>query len=84
MIEIRYFASLRERLGIAREQVPAGAAAADVGAIVNLLRQRGGAWEEAFGEAQTVLMAVNQEVAGSDTPVHDGDEVAFFPPVTGG
>lgn len=84
MIRLLFFARLREQLGIAGEQLQAGTESADVGAIIELLQSRGGVWKDAFGEGQTVLMAVNQEVANAATKVKDGDEVAFFPPVTGG
>lgn len=75
-IQVRFFASLRERLGISEAQVslPAEATVADV--WCHLLN----------GTAipANVLAAVNQEYAQLSTPVRDGDEVAFFPPVTGG
>lgn len=83
MIEVRYFARLRERLGTARELVsPAGIATA--GDLVAHLRRRAGPWAQALGEGERVLIAVNQELAQPNTPVRDGDEVALFPPVTGG
>ncbi|MGZ5258170.1 MAG: MoaD/ThiS family protein [Burkholderiales bacterium] len=45
---------------------------------------RGGEWAQALSETKPIRAAVNQEMASADTPVNDGDEVAFFPPVTGG
>ncbi len=89
MIQLRYFASLRERLGTGAEVILAPAPLTTGGAItvatlLFLLRQRGEPWSEALGEGQTLLTAVNQAMARPDTPVQDGDEVAFFPPVTGG
>jgi molybdopterin synthase sulfur carrier subunit len=56
----------------------------EVSSLLRLLRQRAGVWRELFAEDQIVMMAVNQEMAELQTPVQDGDEVAFFPPVTGG
>jgi molybdopterin synthase sulfur carrier subunit len=84
MIQIRYFASLRERVGTGAEAIDAGDAPTTVAAIAERLRGRGGAWNEALGPGANVLTAVNQEMAQPDSPVEDGDEVAFFPPVTGG
>ena len=84
MIRLRYFASLRERLGTEEEPLDLPAGVADVGAVRALLRARGGAWAEALDEAQPVLCAVNQVMARPGDAVADGDEVAFFPPVTGG
>jgi molybdopterin synthase sulfur carrier subunit len=84
MIRVLYFARLREQLETAAEELPAGPGTATIGAIADLLQRRGGSWAEVFGGDQMVLMSLNQEVADRDTPVADGDEVAFFPPVTGG
>ncbi len=81
MIRLRYFARLREQLGTGSEEM---APAASVAEVLERLRARGGVWAEAFDGEQTVLVAVNQETVGVDAPLADGDEVAFFPPVTGG
>jgi molybdopterin synthase sulfur carrier subunit len=75
-ITVRYFASLGDTLGRQEDTLPAGAAitVAEV-------------WKQATGNKampSNILMAVNQEYAESDQTVTDGDEVAFFPPVTGG
>jgi len=83
MIEILYFARLREQLGRDREQLP-GAHFPDLQSIVSELQQRGGEWQVVFGGDQPLLMALNQEMSGPSAVVADGDEVAFFPPVTGG
>jgi molybdopterin synthase sulfur carrier subunit len=82
MIEVRYFASLRERLGSDAETL-----AADPATLAELRAQlvaRGGVWAEVFATEQRVLAAINQEMAAADQPVREGDEVGFFPPVTGG
>ncbi len=83
MIQVHYFASLREAVGTDVEALPA-AQAGKVSEIRARLRARGGAWSEALGEQRRVLAAVNQRMARPDTQVADGDELAFFPPVTGG
>ncbi|HEC16405.1 MAG TPA: molybdopterin converting factor subunit 1 [Sedimenticola sp.] len=83
MIRILYFARLREQLQTDSERLELPADITDIAALSRLLRARGGVWEEAFS-GPTLMSAVNQEVANPDTAIADGDEVAFFPPVTGG
>jgi len=84
MIRLRYFASLRERLGSAGEDLELPPAVTDVAGLIRHLAGRDGPWGVAFNGTQVLLAAVNQEAAKGDTPIHPGDEVAFFPPVTGG
>lgn len=84
MIRIRYFARLRERLATSEEQLDWSADTATVAALRQHLCARGGVWAEMLGVGETVLAAVDQELARPDTPIQDGQEVAFFPPVTGG
>ncbi len=81
-IDIRFFASLRERLGTGEERIPAEGIAC-VGDVLERLRQRGSEWASLLDDDR-VLMAVNQAMAKGETPVEPGDEVALFPPVTGG
>ena len=84
MIKILYFARLREQLGTAGEEIAPVSELGTVSDITARLGTRGGPWADVLGEDQTVMAAVNQEMARPDTPIKDGDEVAFFPPVTGG
>lgn len=83
MIQLRYFASLHEQLGVDAEAIEstAGATVAELRAF---LRERGEPWAQVLAPEQRILAAVNQEMARPETSVADGDEVAFFPPVTGG
>ena len=83
MIRILYFASLRDRLNTDQETLEIGAIGT-IGELKQHLKQRGDDWKTAFAPDQQVLSAVNHEMAQDDTPVSDGDEVGFFPPVTGG
>ncbi len=84
MIKVLFFARLREQLDTEMLEFQAGPELPDIAAIIQLLQQRGAEWAEVLADDQMVLMALNQEVADVDTRVKDGDEVAFFPPVTGG
>ena len=83
MIRLRYFASLRETLGRADEQLELPAGVRDVADLTRWLRERGGDWDSALADRQ-LHVAINQVIAGPDAAVADGDEVAWFPPVTGG
>ena len=84
MITLLYFARLREALGSGREQIVLPAGVATLGALRAHLARRGGAWAIEMAEGRNLRAAVNQDVATADAPLKDGDEVAFFPPVTGG
>lgn len=84
MVTLLYFASLRERLACSREQLALPSGAPTVGDIVDRLRSREGSWSEAFAPGRAWRVAVNQDMADLATPLKPGDEIAFFPPVTGG
>ena len=82
MIRVCFFASLREQLGCESLNLPAEAAG-NLAAVREYLMASYPDWALAL-QVNNILMAVNQQMARPDTPVADGDEVAFFPPVTGG
>jgi sulfur-carrier protein len=84
MVTVLYFARLREALGTASEQLEMPRAGARLGDLRATLISRGGAWSEEFGANRRIRAAVNQAMADDLTAIADGDEVAFFPPVTGG
>ena len=84
MITVLYFARLRETLGTSSESIALPATVRDVEGLRTLLVARGGEWEEELAPSRPVRAAVNQAMAHGDTQVVDGDEIAFFPPVTGG
>jgi len=83
-IELRFFASVREALGIASERIELPEGVRTVGAVREHLVQRGGVWAEALGPERALRMAFAHVMCGPDTEVKEGGEVAFFPPVTGG
>lgn len=83
MIKILYFASLRERLGIEQELLELPAEATVAGVIDRLVDRHGDQWKKILKDDQ-VLTAVNLEMCNLQQSVSDNDEVAFFPPVTGG
>ena len=84
MVTLLYFASLRERLGCSREQVALPGGSPTVASLLDQLRDRDPRWSDAFAPGQRWRVAVNREMADLATPVKPGDEIAFFPPVTGG
>lgn len=84
MVTLLFFASLRESLGSSGEQVALTGATPTVSSLVEALRSRGAQWSEAFAPGKQWRVAVNQQMASLATPLKPGDEVAFFPPVTGG
>jgi sulfur-carrier protein len=84
MVTLLYFAGLRESLGCSRENVALPAGSPTVATLVENLRNRDPRWSEAFAPGKRWRVAVNQRMADMATPVKTGDEVAFFPPVTGG
>jgi molybdopterin synthase sulfur carrier subunit len=83
-VRILYFAALREQVGRSSEELELPNGASTVAALREQLMQRGEAWQKALAATRALRVAVNQEMAGPATPVKPGDEVAFFPPVTGG
>jgi molybdopterin synthase sulfur carrier subunit len=84
MIKVLYFARLREAIGHDSEQIELPAGVTTVGGLRDWLCARGAPWSEELNADRRVLMAVNQDVADQDEGIVDGDEIAFFPPVTGG
>jgi sulfur-carrier protein len=83
-VKLLYFAWLRARVGCAEEEVELPPGVDDVAGLLDWLRQRGGGHAEALKDLRIVRVAVNQSYVGPEHPVREGDEVALFPPVTGG
>lgn len=83
-MRILYFAWLRERTGVDQEEVTPPPAVKDVATLVAWLKGRSLGHAAALDDSARVRVAVNQEAVGDDHPVATGDEIAFFPPMTGG
>tara|TARA_R110000823_G_scaffold305166_4_gene427174 strand:- start:16848 stop:17102 length:255 start_codon:yes stop_codon:yes gene_type:complete len=84
MLTVRFFARIREALDCATLEIPWQANLADLDALEEALCARGGEhWRQVLGE-DNIIRALNHEVVDGNTALRDGDEVAFFPPVTGG
>jgi molybdopterin converting factor subunit 1 len=83
-MQVLYFAWLRQKVGLAEEAVSPPEGVATVGALADWLATRSPGHAAAFADRASIRCAVNQDFATPDTPVRAGDEVAFFPPVTGG
>ena len=83
MITLRYFASLREALGTGQEHIELPDGISDLDGLTRWLQQRDETWRQALANHR-LHVAVNQEVVSTNTALRDGDEIAWFPPVTGG
>ena len=84
MAEILYFASLAETLGLRSEQLDLPSDCDSVTDLVTLLRARGEPFLSTFDGKTRVLVAINQQMSDDDVSINSNDEIAFFPPVTGG
>jgi molybdopterin converting factor subunit 1 len=84
LISILYFAWLRERIGVAREDLALPDAVVTLESLIDDLASRDARHAAAFQNRASIRCAVNQQFADLSSPVRPGDEVAFFPPVTGG
>jgi molybdopterin synthase sulfur carrier subunit len=83
-VTVLFFAALREQLGRPREELELPPSINTIDGLRDHLRARGGAWSSAFAPNRAVRAAVNQDMVQPAAAIKAGDEVAFFPPVTGG
>ena len=83
-MKLLYFVWLRARIGCAEEEVELPSGVQDVAGLLRWLQSRGGRYAEALQNLSVVRVAVNKEYVGREHPLREGDEVAIFPPVTGG
>ena len=83
-MRLLYFAWLRTKIGTAEEELALPSQVHDVESLLQWLKSRGPGYADALKDLNTVRVAVNQDYVGPEHPVRDNDEVAVFPPVTGG
>jgi len=83
-MKLLYFAWLKTRTGVGEEEVSPPSEVTTVRDLLDWIRSRGGGYAEALSDLSVIKVAINQEFARPDDPVSPGDEVALFPPVTGG
>jgi molybdopterin synthase sulfur carrier subunit len=83
-LELRFFASLREGLGLSSESITIPSEVRTIADLRHYLIQRGNLWAEVLATTKVIRCALNQEMVADSALVVEGAEVAFFPPVTGG
>lgn len=83
MITVLFFARVRDQLGCDRLELEWPETGLTVSELTHLLRQREGRFEEVLSDS-CILVAVNQDMANEEWRLQDGDEIAYFPPVSGG
>jgi molybdopterin synthase sulfur carrier subunit len=83
-LQLRYFASIRETLGLDQESIELPASVRTIDDLRVHLRLRGTIWDDVLGEGKVLRCALNHQMVDASTELIDGAEVAFFPPVTGG
>ena len=83
-IKVLYFARIKEAVIYSTEDIVLPSNVLTITALKNYLAQRGDTWADLFNGRQTIRAAINHELVGNLASIKEGDEVAFFPPVTGG
>ena len=83
-MQLLYFGWVRSKIGISGETLDPPAGVADVRGLIGWLQDRGDGYSEAFADLSVIRVAVNQEMAELDASIAAGDEIALFPPMTGG
>ena len=83
-LELRFFASIREALGVSQESIAIPDNLKTIADLRAYLVARGNPWSEVLADGKVLRCALNQHMVDASTPLLDGAEVAFFPPVTGG
>jgi len=83
-VTVLYFASFRESLNLEKESIELNDDIKIISDLKQFLAHRQGEWQSVFGSDSNVLISINQNMAKNHSAISDQDEIAFFPPVTGG
>jgi sulfur-carrier protein len=83
-VKVRYFAWVRERVGLAEEDIDPPSSIATIADLVAWLTRRGESYAYAFENPKVIRAAIDKSHARADAPIKGASEVAFFPPMTGG
>jgi molybdopterin synthase sulfur carrier subunit len=83
-VKLLYFAWVRQKVGVSEEELRVPPSVKNVSALIDFLKSRGAGYEAAFRDLKALRVAVNQQHSAFDTVIAPNDEIAFFPPVTGG
>lgn len=83
-MQVLYFGWVKSRIGIGKEELSPPPEVTNVASLIDWLKGRGDGYANAFEDSSVLRVAVNQEITQLDAPITDGDEVAVFPPMTGG
>ena len=83
-LELKFFASLREALKVSEENMDVPDSIKTIAQLRVYLADRGGVWADVLAEGKVLRCALNHQMVGANTPLQEGAEIAFFPPVTGG
>jgi molybdopterin synthase sulfur carrier subunit len=83
-MKLLYFAWIRVKMGVSGEQIDPPQSIKDIEGLLDWIKQRNSISNETFSDISNIRIAVNQEYVDSNHPVQPGDEIAFFPPMTGG
>jgi molybdopterin synthase sulfur carrier subunit len=83
-VKLLYFAWVRQKIGTSEEDLPLPASVNSVSGLIEFLKSRGEGYQAAFRDLKALRVAVNQQHSAFDAAIGPDDEIAFFPPVTGG
>jgi len=83
-LELRFFASLREALGVSHESITIPEGIKTIADLRVFLADRGNPWADVLAQGKVLRCALNQVMVDANTPLQENAEIAFFPPVTGG